>query len=440
MVNSTSKTTFPSLCRLPVVCSFTGGEVTSDAGILHFAQIDAKLGLSARIANAIVDVRSNGKVRHSKQNVISSRLFAIVAGYEDGNDFDKLCKDPGFLVACGNKLGCNLASQPTISRFENRLIPKDLICMAEAIAWTVVEQLPSNTRSIVIDVDATDDLCYGQQEFKSFNKYYRGNCYLPHYMYVTGDDGVQRLMATVLRPGNSRVTKGLFFMLKRGIALIRERFPDASIEFRADSAYGHDAVVAFCESRDVKYTVGLPRNPCLYNKIADVATEIQIVYATTGLDQTKYIAFPYKAGRWKQPRQVIAKIETVSGNLNVRYLLTSNTETSAEDVYKFYRKRGDIENRIKEMKIDLSAGRTSAQRFWTNQYRLLLHLAANVLWRAVQDALRGTMYSGMQIGTLRSKIVKIGARIKTTYRNISVLLPTNCPYKELWNHLHGAFT
>jgi Transposase DDE domain. len=437
MSDSLFEMQFPAVARRSVECRFDGGEITSDAGLLMLSSADRKLRLSERLAEQIVDTREAGKVRHEVADLLRERIFAIAAGYEDANDLDDLCRDPALLLCCGKLLGQTLASQPTLSRFENAVEPKDLFCLAETLAWIVVGQLPADTRSVVLDVDASDDPCHGQQELEFFNGYYDTHCYLPLYLHVTGDDGVQRLMASLLRPGNAGAKLGLFGMLRTAMRLLRKRFPAAAITLRADSAFGDGEVLDFCDKHGLAYTLALKGNKRLERVTAWIAEQVFADCKTLGTDQKEFISFTYQAESWERARRVVAKVETVNGKLNVRYVLTSRPSQKPERVYQYYCERGDRENRIKEMKVDLVAGRTSCHRFWANQFRLILHAAACVLWRALQDALTGTCWANKQIGTLRLMLVKIGARVVQSCRRIWLHLPTSCPHQGLWRYLHG---
>jgi hypothetical protein len=436
MSDSLFEMQFPPVAHRQVVSRFDGGEITSDAGLLMLSAADRKLRLTERLAGEIVDTRESGKVRHEVADLLRERIFAIAAGYEDANDLDDLCRDPALLLSCGKPIGHSLASQPTLSRFENAVEPKDLFCLAETLAVIVVGQLPADTRSVVLDVDATDDPCHGQQEFEFFNGYYDAHCYLPLYLHVTGDDGVQRLMATMLRPGNAGAKLGLLGLLRRAIRLLHERFPAVAITLRADSAYGDGQVLSFCEKYSLAYTLALKGNKRLERETAWMAEQVVADCEALGTDQKEYVSFSYQADSWERARRVIAKVETIRGKLNVRYVLTSRPYQQPERVYRYYCERGDRENRIKEMKVDLVAGRTSCHRFWANQFRLVLHAAACVLWRAVQDALQGTCWANKQIGTLRLMLVKIGARVVQSCRRIWLHLPTSCPHQGMWRYLH----
>ena len=426
---------FPAVAGKPVVCGFDGGAMTSDGGLLFVKEADRKLGLTERLADQIVDRRAPRKVRHRIVDLLRERIFAIAAGYEDANDLNQLCRDPALLLSCDKSIGAALASQPTMSRFENGADSRDLLCLAEMMAWIVIEQLPADTRSVVLDVDPTDDPCHGQQELEFFNGYYDTHCFLPLYLHMTGDDGVQRLMAAMLRPGNAGAKKGLFSLLRRAIRLLRERFPAVKITFRGDGAFGDGEVLAFCDRHGLEYSLALRSNQRLDRETEWMAKQVLADCEALGVDQKDWVSFTYRAESWERARRVIAKVETVRGALNIRYVLTSRPYQKPERAYAFYCERGDRENRIKEMKGDLLAGRTSCHRFWANQFRLILHTAACVLWRALQDALQGTSWANKQIGTLRLMLVKIGARVVESCRRIRLYLPTSCPHQQMWRYL-----
>ena len=219
--------------------------MTSDAGLLFVAEADRKLRLSQQLAEQIRDPRDPARVRHSIQDLLRERIFALCAGYQDANDLDTLKSDPALLLACGKNVGqaTALASQPTISRLENSVSRKDLLCLGKALARIVIGQLPSTTRQVILDVDATADPCHGQQELELFNGTYDTHCYLPLLLHVTAEDGRQRLVSALLRPGTAGASVGLFGMLKRVVARLRARFPQIGITLRA--AAGIAAAVGY---------------------------------------------------------------------------------------------------------------------------------------------------------------------------------------------------
>lgn len=414
--------------------------MSSDGGSLLLSAADRNLRLSSRMADAIVDHRQPGKVKFPVKNLLASRLLFIAAGYVDANDFDSLNRDPGFLLGCGKLPADTLASQPTMSRLENMVSSKDLVCLSETLAWITVEQLPSNTHTVVLDIDATDDPCHGQQQFEFFNGFYDKHCYLPLYLHVTGNDGVQRLMGSLLRPGNAGPRTGLFILLEKAVELLRERFPKLRISLRGDGAFGDNKILDFCEDYSIGYTIGMRSNNVLKRKTKELADEVCASYAETGMDCQNFIAFNYRAKSWNSVRRIVAKVETVQGKLNIRYVVTSRTNQKAERVYKFYCERGEQENRIKEMKNDLQSGRTSCHSFKANQFRLLLHTAACILWRKVQDTLKNTIWANKQIGSLRLMLIKVAARVHSTTRRLVVQLPSLYPYQNLWHIVHRGLS
>lgn len=437
MQNSVSDDLFPLVPGKEVTARFDGGEVTSDAGLLLVAEADRKLGLTEKLAAQIVDRREPWKVAHRMIDLLRERVYAIAAGYEDANDLDGLGADPALLTACG-KEPCGdgtLGSQPTISRFENSVDRKDLLCASMALAEMVMGQLPQNTKKVVLDVDATDDPCHGQQELECFNGFYDEHCYVPLLLYVTGQDRRQRLLAAMLRPGNASSKVGLFAMVRRAVGLLRARFPKIQITLRADSGFGDGEVLSFCEAEGISYVLGLSSNQRLRALSSSTEEAVLARSRKQGRDVRVHKALSYQANSWECERRVICKAETVRGQLNVRFAVTDRG-SKAKAVYRFLCQRGDMENRIKEMKIDLASGRTSCHRFWANQFRLLLHTAASVLMSALQEAAEGTRLQNAQAGTLRLKLIKIGARVQSTCRRIWFQLPTSCPMQDVWSHVH----
>ena len=437
MDDSLPELVFPSVGNRELVARFDGGDLTSDAGLLLLAQADRRIGLINAMSKVATDRRQFSKVRHGFGEILRERIYAIACGYEDANDLDRLKDDPALKVACGRRPHSQpaLASQPTISRLENAVGNKDLLRMALAIAERVIAQLPADTTEVVLDVDATDDPCHGQQEFEFFNRYYDAHCYLPLLLYVTGPDRRQRLLASMLRPGNASYRDGLYGMLRRAVRLLRARFPQVRIILRADAGFGNADTLAFCEAQNLSYVLGLRHN----NRLAVLSTSVQIdaclKYGWEGDGCVEYGEFKYKAGSWPHLRRTIVKAEITQGKLNPRYVVT-NLEHGPEQVYLYYCERGDRENRIKELKLDLSSGRTSCHRFAANQLRLLLHTAACVLLYTLQEAAAGTPWVTAQAGTLRLRLIKVAARVVESCRKIWFHLASSYVDKRTWAHLN----
>jgi len=440
MVSSIDGLQFPSLAGREVVARFDGGDVTSDAGLLLVKRADERVGLTEAMSAAVEDARQRKKVRHGWEELLRSRVYAIVAGYEDANDLDTLRNDPALKMVCERlpATGPALASQPTVSRFENSMSARDQLRIALALAERVISLLPADTQSVVLDVDASEDPCHGQQELELFNGYYGSHCYLPLFLYVTDETGRQRLLGTLLRPGNAGSEKGLFGMLRRAVKLLRARFPGLRIQLRADGGFGHDAVMRWCEKHDVRYELGLTRNRALQRLSTPVQMDACLKYRWAGDGCREYGDFQYKAGPWEHERRVIIKAEITRGELNPRYVVTDEAVATPEEVYLHYCGRGDSENRIKEMKLGVQSGRTSCHRFGANQFRLLLHSAAYVLMGVLQEAADGTRWAKAQVGTVRVRLLKVGARVIETCRKVWVHLPTSFPEQAAWHRIYRA--
>jgi hypothetical protein len=319
--------------------------------------------------------------------------------------------------------------------------------MGLALARVTVKQLPAHTRRVVIDIDASDDPCHGQQEFEGFNAYYGAHCYLPLFVHVTDEQGAQWPLFALLRPGRVNPAKGVRALLRQAVRLLRQRFPEVQILVRADSGFGHHRILSCCERLQVEYVMGLASNKRLKVLAGPLMRRCeaahQAIVEDGPTDQVPWLCghVRYKAGKWAHPRDTIVKLEMTFGKLNPRYVVTNikeegSTQPDAETVYRMYCARGEQENRIKELKLDLNSGRTSCHAFWANQTRLLLHLAANVLWGVVRAAAHDTRWAKAQIGTLQLQLLKVAARVRESTRRITLHLCSNCPHQREWRLLH----
>jgi hypothetical protein len=428
---------FPAVSHRLVTARFDGGDLSSDAGVVLLAEAERHTDIIGALAHSLVDTRQSHKVQHSLEDLIRARVFGICCGYEDANDLSNLRHDPAFKLACDRlpETGRALASQSSISRLENRIGAKDLVRAAYALGRAVIAQLPQDTTAVILDVDATPDPCHGQQELEGFNAHYDTHCYLPLLLHVTAADGQKRLLAALLRPGKASACHGLFALLGGAVRLLRERFPEITLTLRADGGFGNARVIHFCERKGVDFVLGLGKNPRLQTLSTPVQIDAALKYRWAGEGCREFGEFSYKAGTWRNRHRVVVKAEITRGELNPRYVVTSDTNTAAEEVYTFYCGRGDQENRIKEFKGDLAGGRTSCHRFLANQFRLLLHLGASALMGVVQRALSGTPWAKAQVQTVRLRLLKVAVRVVQTSRRIWLHLPTCFPEKQTWEHL-----
>jgi hypothetical protein len=305
-----------------------------------------------------------------------------------------------------------------------------------------VVQLAPDTRRVVIDVDPTDDPCHGQQQLSFFNGFYDTHCFLPLQVTLQGDGGRQWPAAALLRSGKAGATVGLSSVLRPLVRAIRQRCPRARIELRADSAFGCDAVLRLCQALDMDYTLGLKSNAALERLTACVKATLEARVAEAraqapddphaGDGLRIYQLFPYQAGNWARWEYTILRAEWTQGAYNPRFIVTSRRKLTGREAYAHYCGRGECENRIKEFKLDLAGGRTSCHRFLANQARLLCHLAAALLLAVLQEALSGTRYATAQISTLRTRLLKVGAKVVETCRRVWFHLPTSFPSQEVW--------
>jgi hypothetical protein len=477
-MNNYSDTTMvlPLGLSKPVAVDFDGGDLTSDAGLILLTLADRKAGITAAVSDSLRDQRQRSKVSHSLQELVQGRVLSIAAGYADANDMDTLRRDPALKVAVGR---CPLsegalASQPTLSRFENSVTKRELLSAGLALAERVIAQLPDNTKSVVLDIDATDDPCHGQQEFEGFNAYYDSHCYMPLLMHLTDEQGQQWPLAALLRPGQTNPLAGVVGLLSRAVATLRARWPGVEILVRGDSGFGSDKVLRCCDRLGVRFLLGLPTNSrvktlglptqlrcqAAYDaaqakaakaktkaaKAKTKATEAATGRASAGDgDHRRYGRFLYKAGSWPWRRDTVIKVAMTQGKLNPRYVVTNlkrwrGKALNAESIYELYCGRGDQENRIKELKLDLESGRTSCHRFLANQMRLLQHLAAHILWTVVRAAAAGTRWTQARVATLQLQVLKVAARVRESTRRVWLHLCTAYPYQDDWRLLLHRLT
>ncbi len=437
---STDLTLFP-LSTKPVVIRADGGALTSDAGVLLLRQLDERLGLTRRLAGCLVDRREQGKVRHDVLALLRQRIYQIALGYEDCNDADHLRADPALKLAVGRApTEDDLASQPTLSRLENQVGWHECWRISEALLECYRQRHRKRPpRRIVLDVDATDDETHGHQQLAFFHGYYDEHCYLPLLVFAQREgEGEQELLGALLRPGNVHGGHRAMALINAMITRLRQAFPECVIELRADSALARPEIYEGCEQLAIPYTISLPKNERLIAMAQPWRRDAEAIHAEIGEQVQVFGEFAYAADTWLHERRVIAKAEVMSKGENPRFVVTSRTDQEPEAHYRFYCQRGDPENRIKELKLDLKADRLSCHRFWANQFRLLLHAAAYMLMQAMRAALAGTEFARAQVSTLRLRLLKVGARIRESVRRVWVQLPSAYPCTHLWPRLARA--
>ena len=421
-----------------VVGEFSGGNLSSDGGLMLVAEADRALGLTAALARVLPDGRDPTKVIHGLDELLAQRVYQIACGYEDCNDADDLRYDPVLKTAIGRRpeTDPDLASQPTLSRLENRVTRTQLLRMAKVFVELFVAQHRSRApQTIVLDFDPTDDPTHGQQQFAAFHGFYDEHCYLPLIVTAQVDGGPHELLVAMLRPGNVHASHCALAVLTRLVRRFREAWPEVRIVFRGDNGFGVPEIYDGCEENDVRYTINLAQNPRLLALAEPYLGRARAEYEETGEKVRRVYAVTYAAKDWSRSRRVLIKAEVSADGDNPRFVVTNLPDGDPEAQYDFYGLRGDVENRIKEIKLDLKLDRTSCHRFVANQFRVLLHAAAFVLLSYLRGQLRGTRLAEAQAGTLQRHLLKLGVRVRETVRRVWLYFASNCPVRDLWGPL-----
>ena len=423
---------FPAVKKRQVTASFAGGDVTSDGGLPLLRQLDRRLGLTKAIAQAVPDPRDPALIEHSQHSLLRQRIYGLCHGYEDLNDHDTLRHDPAWQTAVEQIKP--LASSPTLCRVENRT--------DRAAAWALhgilVDQFIASFRTppteLLLDFDATDDRVHGRQEGAHFHGYYGDYCFLPLYVFCG-----EQLLVAYLRPGNSGAARHAWAVLKLLVQRLREAWPQVKIIFRGDSGFCRWRLLRWCENHHVHYLVGLAQNPRLLAAAQPLMTAAEQAFQTTQEKQRHFGEVQYAAATWDQERRVIVKAEHTAQGSNPRFLVT-NLAGEAQALYdEVYCARGEMENRIKEQQLGLFADRTSCHDWWANQFRLLLSSFAYVLLERLRAlGLAGTELARAQAGTIRLKLLKIGAVVLRNTRRIRFLLSSSYPWQRLFGQVVQA--
>lgn len=423
---------FSSFNRRQFVADFKGGDLTSDGGLGLLREVDRKIGLIDAIDRAIHDPRRPWLIEHDQRTLLAQRIFAIAAGYEDLNDHQTL-RDDTLLKALterrpNGRRGQDepLSSPSTLCRLENRVTRGDLVGMAQALVEAFVASHEAPPEQLVLDFDATDDAIHGNQQGRFFHGYYDHYCFLP--LYVTCG---QQLLAAYLRPSNIDAARHSRAILKLLVDRFRRAWPEVRIVFRADSGFCRWKLLRWCDRHGVDYVVGLAKNAVLKRLSRRSRVQARWTYRRTGEKQRLFEAFDYAAGTWDRRRRVVAKAEHGDRGENPRFIVTS-LDGDPQDLYdRLYCQRGDAENRIKEQQLGLFADRTSCHDFLANQFRVLLSAAAYVLIETLRRVgLAGTELAGAQSGTIRLKLLKIGARVVRSVRRLVVHLASGYPMRR----------
>ena len=440
---------FPDIFSKPVIAQFDQRQGSSDGGAILLKAADRKLGLTTALAEGLDDQRQAGKVRHEMREMLTQRVMAIACGYEDANDAARLASDPVHKLLVGRDPieGEDLASQPTLSRFENAARRKQLFRLGEALAERVIERhrrrLKGRARRITIDLDPTDDPTHGAQQLALFNAHYDTWCYLPLLGFLTfNDEPEQYLFTAVLRSGKAVAWRGARGILRRLLKKLRRAFPGARIRIRLDGGFAEPELLDFLDAQpDVEYVVAMAKNAVLKRLARSALRVARRLSKQTMKTEHVYGECLYATQKtWSHPRRVIYKAEVVrqegkNPKDNPRFVIT-NLKQGPQWIYEqVYCARGDGENRIKELHQGMEIGRTSCNSFWANQFRVLMTAAAYVLMQELRLRAARTRCARAQVWTLRARLLKLGARVVRSVRRVVLHLPHSFPYLDTFQRV-----
>jgi Transposase DDE domain group 1 len=442
---------FAPVAGRAVVAGFDGGRMTSEAGAMLLGATDRQIRLVERFAGCFSDHRTAELVEHTVARMVGQRVFGIALGYEDLIDHDQLRHDP-VMALLGGKLEAKradcapLAGKSTLNRLElGRAEPSryhkisyDAAQIEAVFVDLFLDAHSAAPPQITLDLDATDDPLHGHQEGRFFHGYYDNYCYLPLYVFCG-----RYLLASKLRPANIDASAGSVAEVARIVAGIRQRWPQVRILLRADSGFARDGLMTWCETNGVDFLFGLAKNSRLAEEIKSELAQAAEQSQKTGKPARRFKDFAWRTrDSWSRERRVVAKAEWTEGKANPRFVVTSlaREEHAARHLYeKLYCARGEMENRIKECQLDLYADRTSAKTMRANQLRLWFASMAYVLLCAVRRiGLAHTQFARAACATIRLKLLKIGALVRTSVRRIKLAMPSAFPYQAEYRAAHAA--
>jgi hypothetical protein len=389
--------------------------------------MDRRLRLTAQLAARLPDPREPSACEHTMLDLLRQRIYGIALGYEDGNDHLRLRQDVALQTAVERVE--ELASPATLCRWENRADRKAAVLVHELLVEQFIASHPRAPNELILDFDATDDAVHGQQEGRFFHGYYDQYCFLPLYVFC----GTQ-LLVSYLRSSNVDPARHAWAVLKLLVRRLRAAWPEVKIILRGDSGFCRWRMMRWCDRHGVFYVLGLAQNGRLNARAGKHLARAERLHRKTGQRQRFFKEFRYAAQTWDRKRRVILRAEHSDKGSNPRFVVTNLDDAAAHLYDKVYCARGEMENRIKEQQLDLFSDRTSCSKWWANQFRLLLSSLAYVLVESIRRvALKKTELARATCGTIRLKLLKIGAVLLRNTRRIQLHLSSAYPYRELFH-------
>ncbi|MDQ1924842.1 IS1380 family transposase [Massilia pseudoviolaceinigra] len=435
---------FASIPAHSVRADFAGGGLSSDLGPVFRRGVDLQIGLTKRLAAALPDRRHQSYVSHSYHDRLTQRIYQIGCGYEDGNDANSLRHDPMFKLGAARLPlddDAALASGATISRFEHAARRQDIYRVSEALVEQFIASFARPPKSLILDLDHSEDACYGQQTLALYNHHDRSTCYLA-LMIFDGQSG--GLIAAVPRPGRRPFGEENAMIMRRVLKRIRLRFPDTHILVRDDGHFSGPELMGLIDSmRNVDFIFGFSCNVKLMamaepTRLRAIERWVEAQSQDVPPNAVRlFDEFSYKARSWPRAWRVLLKAEVMALGENTRFIVTSLPGLDAGMLYEdIFCARGQAGNYIKHLKDDLAADHTSCTSFLANCMRLLLHAAAYILHQQLRtQALRHTALSQAQPSTVIAKLFKIAVQVKQYKNRIVLPLPSACPLKHLLHTL-----
>ena len=411
---------------------FSADEISSDGSLVLLEKLEREHGLIRYFSNSIPDSRNPKLITYTRESQLKQRVYMLMLGYEDNNDVTHLQYDPLFK----DVLQGDLASQPTMSRFENSMDLRSIFELSNLWVDRYIESLKGR-KEIIIDVDGTDDPTHGNQQLSLFNGYY-GQFMYNQLFFHDGDTG--QIILPVLRPGNSHSNKWFVAILKRIIKKIRDVYPSMKITIRADGGFSGAAFYELVDNFELFYAIGLPSNSRLKKRVKRVERAVKILYQSQGEKHQHFISYQYQADSWHKPQQCYSKIESTGIGMNIRHFASNIPKKQAREIYfDFYVKRGETsENRIKEVKNMCFSDRLSNHGFWANFFRLFESCIAYEMFLFLKNRIKKTTHEKAkkwQINTIRTYLLKVGAKIKITKRRIYYKLSKAFVFKDLFREI-----
>ena len=419
-----------------LIVDFTGGELTSDAGLVLLREFDDALGLTADVVGRVVDRRDARYTTHDVATLVRQRLYQIAAGYEDVNDATRLRADPTFQTVAGDGDGRLLGSQPTLSRLEHALDWSTIRRLAEVgIDWFCAHAFAADDApaEILLDVDSTDDPTHGSQQLALFVGHYDQFMYRP-LCWFEGHTGLP--LRTRLRPGRDPDATGVVADLEQMLPQLRRRFPHARLAVRGDAGMATPEVEAKLDDERIAYVLGIGANEAFARRIGPSRARAERQYARTLRPVAIRTSFRHRARSWPRQRRILVKLDVTAIGTSVRYMVTNRTGR-AGDLIHWYEGRGTAENHIKELKLDLHADRLSCHRYRPNAARLQLHTVALLLLAYYRHwILATTELATATVTTIRLHVFKVAARVVRTVRRVWFHLASSWPYRAQFCALH----